>query len=220
MADILRTTASIGTYDEYTRTVPILASTPNSPDGKQPAISTWDLTRYIKNPAILWAHDQGGMRLPIGRASDIEVGPFGLRMKATLASAQANPLAEEIWNCIREKVITAVSVGYEITGPNSARLIEVSFVPIGLDEDAGTADINPAAISEKTDASLEEATKAVDALAAFMKTLPKRDDIPPGDVNESDEDVRKRISTAASLMSKHRARLAKKLRDEREAAEK
>ncbi len=209
---VMRTNATIEAFDEYTRSVPILASTPASPDGKQPAIAEWDLERFTKNPVALWGHDQKGVRLPIGYASNFEVGPFGLRMRVHFASERANPLAEQIWNCIREKVIRAVSVGYEIIGPHKARLLEVSFVPIGLDENAGTLDLTPdAAPTEgRTDAEgMVEAEKMLDALREFLKGMPRSDPPEPDETQLDDATLKRKISDAARVLSRHRSRLSK-----------
>jgi len=223
--------AELGAYDPKTRSVPVVASTPRPTPGVaedgtpiREALLSWDLTtRFASNPVILFAHDSNS--LPIGVARDIEQTPDGLTMRIYFASEAANPLAEQIAHCVEEGVLRAVSVGFE-PGPGTERidvdgtkvidrtdnvLLEVSFVPIGADEDAGTPDLNPAAA--RVDATVEDATRAVEALAAFVKTLPKKE-VPPGDVNESEEDLKRRISAAASVMSKYRARIAKKLREE------
>lgn len=211
--------AEILAFDEYTRTVPVLASTANAPDETQPALTEWDLERFAKNPVVLWGHDKFGVNLPVGTALSWEVTADGLKMVIRLASEKANPLAEQIWNCIKEKVIRAVSVGYELVGPHKARLLELSFVPIGLDEDAGTIDLNPAAAHEKVDT--KNPIDAVrDVLQEAIKGLPVREAPKPDEpMYGSDEDMKRAISEAARIMSKHRSRLAQKAKDELKKAE-
>lgn len=149
----------ISDVDEATRSVSILASTPNpvevdwvNEDGKTvqilEAIESWDLSRFEKNPVLLWAHDSEGF--PVGTGDDVEVGDFGLKMRAKIASKEANPLSEQLWNALKEKLVRAVSVGFEsgeerweewegkrLRVISNAILLEVSFCSLPKDEDAG-----------------------------------------------------------------------------------
>ncbi len=128
--------ATIGAYDPYTRSVEITASTTNVVMGV--ALKSWDLTRFQKNPVILWAHE--ATKLPVGLARDVTFSDDGLRMRVYFGSAKANPCAEQLSHCVAEGLVRAVSVGYtEEEGTNI--LDEVSFVSIGMDEDAGTPHI-------------------------------------------------------------------------------
>lgn len=127
-------TVEVGPLDRYARTVPILASTPNPVDGE--AITSWDLSRFEKNPTVLWGHD--ALALPIGKASDFEESPEGLKMRVRFARPEVNPLAEQVFQGVKDEMIKAVSVGYDPLGGGRAELVEVSFVSVGADEDAGT----------------------------------------------------------------------------------
>lgn len=175
----------LGAIDKTSRSVSILASTPNPVDGE--AITGWDLDRFKKNPVILWGHD--ATQLPIGTASDIDWDPQdGLKMRVRFASKEANPEAEKIWQGVQEGIVRAVSVGYvpkqraltTIEGKPAietlGELDEVSFVPIGADEDAGTAHLNP-------------------------KAAPDADGDYDGD-EPTDEDIKK----AASVLARHGSR--------------
>ncbi len=131
--------ATLGTYNPYTRSVPILASTTNKVDGE--AITKWDLSRFQKNPAILWHHDD--TILPIGLGSEVVFTPgVGLAMVVTFGSNHANPFAEQVARCVQEGLVRAVSVGYTVEN-GLAVLDEVSFLPLGADEDAGTPHMDP-----------------------------------------------------------------------------
>lgn len=154
---ILKVKAEVGKYDPYTRSVPVVASVPHPTQGE--AITKWDLSRFMKNPVVLWAHNT--FCVPVGRAKEIEWVPAeGLKMRIYFASEKANPLAEQLANAVAEEIQRAVSVGYEpahaepITLPDGTvlpprdtpLLCEVSFVPVGMDEDAGTPALNPDAV--------------------------------------------------------------------------
>ena len=190
--NLTKTPAQLGGVDKYSRSVPIVASTPNPVEGD--AIVGWDLERFLKSPVILWAHD--AMSLPIGTAEDVEWDPVvGLKMRVKFARAEANPLAEQVYQGVVDGIVRAVSVGYAVDekptdDPNAptrtvrnATLLEVSFVPIGLDEDAGTPALNPEAVEDPTS---------------------------PEELGEpSDEETRKLVSAAASHLAKHRAKIMK-----------
>lgn len=133
--------AQVSGLDQETRSVAVIASTPKPIDGV--AITKWDLGRFIKNPIVLWAHDAAA--LPIGVASDVAFSSeSGLTMRVRFATEAANPFAEMVWCGVQEAIVRAVSVGFDFDAETGiAELVEVSFVPIGADEDAGTAAINP-----------------------------------------------------------------------------
>ncbi len=138
----------LGDYDPSTRSIRVLASTPNPVEGE--ALESWDLSRFEKNPVVLWMHDPAQMAL--GTAEAVADGPAGLSMLIRLVSRDASPIVGYIENQLQEKALRGVSVGYE---PGASRqevrdgqlvmvrdanvLLEVSFVPIPKDEDAGTA---------------------------------------------------------------------------------
>lgn len=182
-----RVSTNVGKVDTISRSVYIVASTPDPVDGE--AIVGWDLERFLDNPVILWAHDNTA--LPIATASEVEFQPgVGLKMRVSFARAEANPLAEQIYQAAIDGIVRAVSVGYDVGPPSDAEeveeggkkakrvvrtrqatLLEVSFVPIGLDPNAGTPALNP-------EASPAEPT---------------------------DEEMRARLRDAAATMARHRA---------------
>lgn len=97
--------------------------------------SVWEkgLTNYLKNPIILAQHDYDD---PIGRMVDYKVDSKGLWIKARISSA-----AEEVFSLIKDKVLTAFSIGFKIIDAeyNSAaevfvvkelELVEISVVSI------------------------------------------------------------------------------------------
>lgn len=71
----------------------------------------WRLERYLSNPVVLFAHKS--RELPIGRSENVGVGTDGnLAMRVFFATEKANPLAEQVWQCVREKTLRTVSVGF------------------------------------------------------------------------------------------------------------
>jgi len=99
----------------------------------------WDLSNYLNNPVVLWAHDY--YSLPIGVATKIEkqnvAGADVLVAEGKFAPADANPFAQQVRALYDAGIVRATSVGFI---PNSARmdgksdqgheLLEFSFVPV------------------------------------------------------------------------------------------
>ncbi len=172
-------TAAIGSYNPYERSVTVIASTPNPTqalleDGTPilESLVGWDLERFSKNPVVLWGHQSDCP--PIGKASDFEVMPDGgLKMKITLLHPGVSDLADQIAGSLQDDVIRAVSVGFV---PGAAtqgadgtwtrtnnELLELSFVSVPADPNAGTPELNPEAITEE-----DERRKAVSAAASAL----------------------------------------------------
>lgn len=206
--------AEIGTYDPSTRSVPIIASTTNKVEGV--ALKKWDLSRFQKNPVILWAHDAS--KLPVGLARNVEFSPeSGLTMRVVFGSALANPLAEQLAQCVHEGLVRAVSVGYT-EGPNGVAILdEVSFVSIGLDEDAGTPHISqnhPANAGVIRDLTGEEDAPRAGELAATRSIIggDKTDDEQrksremDDEEDVSSEEIERALSNAARTLDYLRKR--------------
>ena len=97
--------------------------------------SVWEagIQNYLKNPIILSQHDYDD---PIGRMTEYKVDDKGLWVKARISSA-----AEEIFGLIKDKILTAFSIGFRILDAeyNSAaevfvikelELVEISVVSV------------------------------------------------------------------------------------------
>lgn len=97
--------------------------------------SVWEkgIQNYLKNPIILAQHDYDD---PIGRMTDYKVDDKGLWVKARISSA-----AEEVFGLIKDKILTAFSIGFRIIDAeyNSAaevfvikelELVEISVVSV------------------------------------------------------------------------------------------
>jgi len=97
--------------------------------------SVWQagIQNYLKNPIILAQHDYDD---PIGRMVDYKIDDKGLWVKARISSA-----AEECYGLIKDKVLTAFSIGFKVLDAeyNSAaevflikelELVEISVVSI------------------------------------------------------------------------------------------
>lgn len=99
----------------------------------------WDLTNFLKNPVILWAHDYSS--LPIGIAESTQVTDQGLVMNGRFASGEANPMADNVRMLYEDGILKTVSVGFIPKERNGniitkAELLEVSFVPVPANPEA------------------------------------------------------------------------------------
>lgn len=72
--------------------------------------ANWDLSRYVKNPVVLYAHDSRS--LPIGKAKNVRVEGKELLATVVFATERANPLAEQVWQCVLEETLRGISVGF------------------------------------------------------------------------------------------------------------
>lgn len=169
--------------DRYTRSVRVVASTPDPVPG-QKAVTSWDLSRFMKNPVVLWAHDS--TCLPIGVATDVDpADPAGLAMRIRFASEKVSEVAEQVWNGLLEGVVKAVSVGFDQGEDGKATLVELSVVPVGLDEDAGTDAVNPGATEMTDDELAGRAKEAASILARHLGRVRKQRALLSGKAGEA-----------------------------------
>lgn len=103
--------------DEDARSIDVVASTDMVDSADEVVEQRFDLGRYKKNPVVLFAHRS--RELPIGRAENVSVraledDPTRKALQATIvfASGAANPLAEQVFQSVRERTLRAVSIGF------------------------------------------------------------------------------------------------------------
>ena len=114
----------------------------NSPDrvGDVVPSSVWEkgMVNYLKNPIVLAYHDHDD---PVGRVIEHKVDSKGLWVKARISAA-----AEEVFNLIKDNVLTAFSVSFRILDAEykpetelfiikELELIEISVVSVPCNQD-------------------------------------------------------------------------------------
>lgn len=84
--------------------------------------SVWEagIQNYLKNPIILDQHDYDD---PIGRMVDYKIDDKGLWVKARISSA-----AEECFGLIKDKVLTAFSIGFKVLDAEYNSALEVFLI--------------------------------------------------------------------------------------------
>ncbi len=146
--------------DEARRQVPFVASTEAIDSYGEIVKQNWRLERYLNNPVVLYNHQRFGDDLPIGTAT-VSVVSGRLECVITFVTADANPLAERVWQSVRQRSLRAVSVGFrphdvrmeihndrEIYILDDNELFEISVTPIGA---------NPEALAKAKSAAREQA---------------------------------------------------------------
>ena len=139
---VLSDTLETATSD---RTITFVLSTPEvARDGHTLAASGWDTDAYMRNPVVLFAHDNSSTDTVIGRMDRIWTEGDRLMGQARFMEASLNPLAETVYQMVRQGFLSAVSVGFIPLDGKPAKgrghgafdftrqeLLEVSVVPVG-----------------------------------------------------------------------------------------
>jgi hypothetical protein len=134
---------------EATRSFDVVASTADEDCYDEVVLQNWDLTRYLRNPVLLWNHNSAGGflgidapedSLPIGFSENVRVEDGKLLATITFVDEKANPLAEKVYQGFLQKSIRAVSVGFM---PGKARMVPRSELGLETwrDEDGNEAEI-------------------------------------------------------------------------------
>lgn len=84
--------------------------------------SVWEagIKNYLKNPVILAYHDHSE---PVGRMTDHRVDEKGLYVKARISAA-----AEDVFNLVKDGVLTAFSIGFRIVDAEYNSALELFVV--------------------------------------------------------------------------------------------
>jgi HK97 family phage prohead protease len=105
--------------------------------------SGWDLTNYLKNPVVLWAHDHYSP--PIAKMIEIGVNAQNILAGKMQFAVNEYPFAATIYALIKGGFQKAFSVGFnnnqyeaspgsDVALLTSNELYEVSAVPVGADQ--------------------------------------------------------------------------------------
>lgn len=136
----------VRSINEKAREATFVASTEAVDSYGEIVAQNWDLTRYLRNPVVLFAHKS--RELAIGQSIDVGIVNGNLEVTIRFASAEANPLAENVWRSVVERVLRAVSVGFnprtirierrdekDVYVLDDNELFEVSVTPIPANPD-------------------------------------------------------------------------------------
>jgi HK97 family phage prohead protease len=215
---------------EESRSIEVTASTAAIDSHGEIVEQDWDLSRYLKNPVVLWNHQRH--ELPIGKASNVRVEGGNLKMVITFASEKANPQAEQIWLLAKEDILKGVSVGFrpgEVTSKFSngreifvlskCELRETSMVSIGSNPETVSKDIDDEHNSLAIFVAAKSATNLKGANMKTAEELQAELDKVRADSEKSLSDERSKALTAEKELSAEKtlsAKLEAELKTERE----
>jgi len=131
-------------HDDEDRTVDFIISTAaKDRDGDTIDPKGWILTNFLKNPVVLFGHDNRS--LPVGKAENIRLEGGALKASVKFADAGMNPLAESVFRMVKAGFLNATSVGFspiEFERSDGGiqfikqELLEFSIVPIPSNPEA------------------------------------------------------------------------------------
>ncbi|HTQ59961.1 MAG TPA: HK97 family phage prohead protease [Candidatus Solibacter sp.] len=140
---------SASSLDEAKRQITFVAST-GAPDRYSDIVEPLgcDYSAYMQNPVVLFAHDAS--ELPIGKTVSITKTAKAVECTVQFATADQNPIAENVWKLYKGGYMNAVSIGFrplememlmEDGQPTGMRfitweLLELSCVPIPANPEA------------------------------------------------------------------------------------
>lgn len=102
---------------------------------------SWDLSRYLKNPIVLFNHD---MSYPIGKSSKVTPTENGLYCEVVLSNSDTEKI-KYVRDLVKDGILNSFSVGFdpkdskvegEVNKITSARLHEISIVALPMNEDS------------------------------------------------------------------------------------
>ncbi len=105
----------------------------------------WDLSSYMKNPVVLWAHDYS--QPPVGKATNIRGTVHGLQADVEFLPKGVSPFADQIHEMCKGGFLNATSVGFRGMEYDEAKdrrgydfkkqeLLEFSIVPVPSNPEA------------------------------------------------------------------------------------
>lgn len=139
----LASSGMLETQDESRVVTFVLSDSSVARDGHTLAADGWDITSYLKNPVVLFAHDAESLDCVIGRMANIRVRGNQLVGDVEFMPEYLNPMAETVYQMVKQRFLNAVSVGFIPLDGKPAKgrgagaydfskqeLLEVSVVPV------------------------------------------------------------------------------------------
>ena len=162
--------------------------------------AVWEggMKNYLKNPIILANHDYDD---PIGRMVDYKIDSKGLWVKARISAAA------EIFNLVKDKVVTAFSIGFKIVDAeyNSAaevflikdiELIEISVVSVPCNQNT-LFDLSKAFDNAGDYSKFKEQFAPKSDSAKGLETLPVAESVTKKEWNMNPEEIKQMLADAA-----------------------
>ncbi|MCX6756331.1 MAG: hypothetical protein NTX85_03250 [Candidatus Nomurabacteria bacterium] len=131
--EILETVAKTKASEDSGTFEVIISTADQDRQGEVVDQNGWDLSHFMKNPIVLWAHDYSS--LPIGVADEVKLVNGNLTAKGRFAPEDANPFAQQVRRLYDAGIVRATSVGFIAKNMQKnviteSQLLEFSFVPV------------------------------------------------------------------------------------------
>lgn len=131
------------------RTFEVVASSDAVDSYGTRVVANWNLTRFEKNPIVLFGHNSRDAECIIGTASNVRVDNNALKADITLLDAETSPMAERCMKLLSAGALRGVSVGFmphsyrwarendvEVLELDDNELFEISLTSIPANPDA------------------------------------------------------------------------------------
>lgn len=168
------------------RTIEFVGSTPAKDSYGDVIEQNWELTRFLNNPVVPWAHDY--RQPPVAKALEVGYTNGNLSFKAQFATADEYPWADTIYKLYKGGYLRAFSVGFlpiEYEGNwedgytfKKCELLEVSCVTVPANPEALVLAFEEGLISDRERKSMIAKAKTL------IKTLTLE-----GETPHSEEDM-------------------------------
>jgi hypothetical protein len=96
--------------------------------------STWDFSKFLQNPVVLWAHDYGSV--PIGTCIKIETQGNKTFADIKFTPDDLNPFGAMVGRLAAAGYVNTVSVGYIDRQDGKRELLEISGCPVPANGEA------------------------------------------------------------------------------------
>lgn len=155
-------------------------------DGDVIKVEGWDVSRFQKNPVILFAHDQSQM--PVGKATAVrKITDGDRRLEMDIEFAQTD-FAQDIKSLVEGGFLNAVSVGFKILDADmpseevrgalgmppygflisKAELLETSIVPVPANQDALRRAVDEGVVCQKSADLIASSIKDTSAMSTSL----------------------------------------------------
>ncbi len=108
---IFRTSVLKRAIDETARSIKfVVSSATKDRDGDVVEPGGWEISDYLKNPIVLWAHDS--RQPPIAMAESVQIGADALTATAKFTTVEENPFGDMVFRLYKGGFLNAVSAGF------------------------------------------------------------------------------------------------------------
>lgn len=151
------------------RAIAVTASTDAIDSWGEVVDQSWDLSRYERNPIVLWQHDRCE---PIGTAENVRIEDGALKATLVLAPEGVTEDADKAWALIEAGILRAVSVGFV---PRDIRYEKRNGVEVAVLANNELREISIVSLPANPDAVIEARVKRAETQRQQLPVAPAKD---------------------------------------------